>query len=115
MKKNSKIIKILMASLLVGLLQYLYNVIVASELSLKILPTFFEGTFMFIIVALVFIYIKKDIFKNWIIFSISLSLIHSLLMLIPVGLHLVYFISFFIGKLLMIVASVKFIDYAVKD
>ena len=116
MTKNKQTQKILIASLLVGALQLVYNLFVTESEFVKILPSLFEGTFMFIIIGFLFMVLfKKDIFKNWVIFGATLSLIHSLFMLIPLGFNWTYLLSLFIGKFLMIIASIKFIDYVIKD
>ena len=118
MDKKIQIKKILFASILVGILQLIYNLfVVGNETSfIKVLPTLFEGTFMFVIVGVLFIYLtKKDIFKNWILFGTSLSLVHSLFMLIPLGFNFIFLISLFIAKFIAITISIKFIDYIIKN
>jgi hypothetical protein len=114
--KNKQAQKISIASLLVGALQLIYNIFITDAQFVKILPTLFEGTFMFIIVGFLFILLfKKDIFKNWFLFGIVLSLIHSLFMLIPLGFNLGFLLSLFIFKLLSVILSIKFTDYIIKD
>ncbi|MEK6882576.1 MAG: hypothetical protein AABY22_23345 [Nanoarchaeota archaeon] len=111
--KNKQTQKILIASLLVGTLQYIYNLFIMKT---PILSSLFEGTFMFIFIGLLFMFhFKKDIFKNWIFFSIVLTLLHSFFMLIPLGWNWTYLLSLLITKFLMVTASIKFIDYIIED
>jgi len=117
MVTNKQTQKILIASILVGTLQFIYNLFVlkTENILIKALPTLFEGTFMFILIGFVFVLLfKKDIFKNWILFSIILSLTHALFMLSPLGFNWAYLLILFIGKFLMVIASIKFVDYILK-
>jgi hypothetical protein len=113
---NNLTLKVLIVSLLVGVLQFVYNLLMSDAEVIRVLPTLFEGTFMFIIIAFLFMFLfKKDIFKEWIIFAIALSAIHSLFIFISLGLNWNYLFVLFIVKLLIVIVSIKFIDYVIKD
>lgn len=112
--------KILLTSLLAGVLQFIYNLIVLIIQKtpfniVSILPTLFEGTFFFILFGFIFIYLNKDIFKHWIFFSITSSLIHSLLLVLLLKLSFFYLISSFTSILFIIITSIKLTEYIMKD